>query len=67
MTKAHLNPETGIVDNPKHPCYKAPDKGLCKMRVDSESKFECAQDLEVCRYLSRGIKPEKQGELKDNV
>jgi hypothetical protein len=60
MTKALLNPKTGIVDNPIHPCYKAPDKGLCKMRVDDELKFECAQDPKYCRYLSPK-KKEKEG------
>jgi hypothetical protein len=55
MTKAYLNPETNIVDDPIHPCYKAPDKGLCKLRVNPPGKghhFECANDPGLCRYIA---------------
>lgn len=54
--KAVLNPKTNIIDDPIHPCYKAPDKGLCQMRVYPESegiKFECANDPEWCKYLKK--------------
>ena len=52
MTKALINPKTGLVDNPIHPCYKVPEEGLCMLRVYGESKFECSsvQTMEFCRY-----------------
>lgn len=65
MTKAELNPETNTVDIPIHPCYRAPEKGLCRLRQYREDEgvgFECSLKPESCYYLKR-VK-EQQGRLR---
>lgn len=45
--------KTAVMDNPQVPCYKAPEKGTCRMRVDEESAFMCTANPEECPYFVR--------------
>jgi len=70
MTDVISNPQTGVIDNPLYPCYKA--EGFCRLRVhppEEGLKFECVQDPKYCWYLKKAVKEEpppvvpKQGKM----
>jgi len=61
MAKVLVNPETGVIDNPIHPCYKKPDEGLCELREhapEEEIRIECVMDPTRCKFYKRAIKKE---------
>jgi hypothetical protein len=46
------NKNTGVIDDPQYPCYKA--EGLCRIRFnppDENRVFACVNDPVWCRYL----------------
>lgn len=48
------NPKTGVIDDPKYPCYKV--EGLCRIRFlppEKGRKFVCIKDPVWCPYLKK--------------
>jgi len=53
MTKAAIDRHTGLAFPPIHPCYKAPDRGLCRVRIDGDSEFACGEESPNCKHLAK--------------
>ncbi len=59
--KGQLNPKTGLADPPIIPCYKG--IGLCTVRVESDSDFECCEEMLICTHRKK-LSEQKEPEVK---